>query len=83
MSGGAHLPPLNAWQCVLALLASPGLNVLMVTPRHAAVGVTMVRELSGISGDLVHDAHMCFLSPTRGGHRSGWHILTLTAQQPH
>lgn len=79
MSGGAHLPPLNAWQCVLALLASPGLNVLVVTPRHAAVGVAMVHKLSGISGDLVHEAHTSFRSPTRGGHGSGWNILTLTA----
>lgn len=52
-----------------ALLASPGLDVLVATPRHAAVGYAMVREFPDICGNLVHDAHTAILMREHGVRR--------------
>jgi predicted nucleic acid-binding protein len=47
-----------AWQFVTALLASPGLAVLVPTPRHADVASELIAELPHLAGNLFHDK--CF-----------------------
>jgi predicted nucleic acid-binding protein len=52
--------PWNAEQAmafVSALLASPGLGVLIATERHADVAAQVVGDLPWLAGNLIHDAH--------------------------
>ena len=51
-----------AWQFVTALLASPGLAVLVPTPRHADVASELIVELPHLAGNLFHDAHTAILT---------------------
>jgi len=44
-----------AWQFVTALLASPGLAVLVPTHRHADVASELIMELPHLAGNLFHD----------------------------
>jgi hypothetical protein len=55
-----------AWSFVSALLASPGLEVLVATPRHAAVAEQVLAELPDLSGNLLHDAHTAILLREHG-----------------
>jgi toxin-antitoxin system PIN domain toxin len=48
-----------------SLLASPSLVLLSETPRHAAVMEAVVRR-SGVSGNLLHDAHIAALCLEHG-----------------
>ena len=48
-----------------AVLDSPSLVLLSETVRHAEVMATLVRE-SGVSGNLVHDAHIAALCLEHG-----------------
>jgi toxin-antitoxin system PIN domain toxin len=48
-----------------AVLASPSLVLLSETPRHAEVMDAVVRE-SGVTGNLVHDAHIAALCIEHG-----------------
>ncbi len=48
-----------------AVLDSPSLILLSETPRHADVMDAVVRE-SGVSGNLVHDAHIAALCLEHG-----------------
>jgi predicted nucleic acid-binding protein len=50
-----------AWNFVTALLASPGLAVLVPTERHAAVAEEVILELPDLAGNLLHDAHTVVL----------------------
>jgi toxin-antitoxin system PIN domain toxin len=54
------------WDLVDALLASPGLRVLVETPGHAEVSRTVVAETSGLTGNLAHDAHTAVLMREHG-----------------
>ena len=56
----------GAWQFVSALLASPGLAVLVQTQRHAAVAEEVIRELPRLSGNLLHDTHTAILMREHG-----------------
>ena len=56
----------TAWTFVSRLLASPGLEVLSATPRHAAVAGETVAELPHLSGNLLHDAHTAILMREHG-----------------
>lgn len=56
----------EAWQFVRALLASPGLDVLVATQRHAAVAAEVLSELPFIGGNLLHDAHTAILMREHG-----------------
>lgn len=61
--------PWNARQAMAflsALLASPGLGVLVATERHADVAAQVVDELPWLAGNLVHDAHTAILMREHG-----------------
>ena len=56
----------DAWGFVAALLASPGLEILVPTSRHADVARKVFEELSFLGGNLVHDAHVAILMREHG-----------------
>jgi toxin-antitoxin system PIN domain toxin len=56
----------GSWGFIQALLASPGFDVLVATPRHAAVAAEVLREMPDLSGRLVHDAHIAILMREHG-----------------
>jgi uncharacterized protein len=58
-----------AWRFVSALLASPGLGVLVPTLRHADVADEVISELPHIAGNLLHDAHTAILMREHGVRR--------------
>src|SRR5437763_12045602 len=55
-----------AWKFVVALLASPGLGVLVATLRHADVAGEVIAEMPELAGNLVHDAHTAILMREHG-----------------
>jgi uncharacterized protein len=55
-----------AWEFVTALLASPGLSVLVATQRHADVASEVFAELPHLAGNLLHDAHTAVLMREHG-----------------
>jgi toxin-antitoxin system PIN domain toxin len=55
-----------AWQFVVALLASPGLGVLVATMRHADVAAGVIAEMPELGGNLVYDAHTAILMREHG-----------------
>ena len=55
-----------AWDFVTALLASPGLGVLVPTQRHADVAGQVIAELSHLAGNLLHDANTAILMREHG-----------------
>ncbi len=55
-----------AWDFVAALLASPGLGVLVATPRHAEVAAEVIAELPHLAGNLLHDTHTAVLMREHG-----------------
>lgn len=55
-----------AWKFVTALLASPGLSVLVATQRHADVATEVFVELPHLAGNLLHDAHTAILMREHG-----------------
>jgi len=50
-----------AWEFVTALLASPGVGVLIATQRHADVAREVISELPHLAGNLIDDAHTAIL----------------------
>lgn len=56
----------NAWEFIAALLASPGLDVLVPTERHADVAAQVLTELPHLSGNILHDAHTAILMREHG-----------------
>ncbi len=56
----------QAWTFVEALLASPGLGLLVETDRHAVVAAQVVREVPQLLGNLLHDAHTAILMKEHG-----------------
>jgi uncharacterized protein len=56
----------GAWSFVDALLASPGVGLLVATDRHAAVARTVWREVPDARGNLIHDAHTAVLMREHG-----------------
>jgi uncharacterized protein len=55
-----------AWDFVVALLASPGLSVLIPTQRHSDVATQVIMELPHLAGNLLHDAHTAILMREHG-----------------
>ena len=55
-----------AWEFVTALLASPGIGVLVATQRHADVAGEVLSELPHLAGNLIHDAHTAILMREHG-----------------
>jgi len=54
---------------VAALLASPGLDVLVQTDRHQAVAERVFAEVQDLGGNLMHDAHTAVLMREHGVRR--------------
>lgn len=57
---------LEACKFVTALLASPGLSILVETHRHADVAALVLSELPQLAGNLLHDAHTAILMREHG-----------------
>jgi toxin-antitoxin system PIN domain toxin len=55
-----------AWEFVTALLAAPGLGVLVPTLRHADVATEVIAELPDIAGNFLHDTHTAVLMREHG-----------------
>jgi uncharacterized protein len=55
-----------AWKFVTALLASPGLSILVPTERHADVARDVIAELPFLAGRIFHDAHTAILMREHG-----------------
>ena len=57
---------LPAWKFITALLASPGLSILVPTERHADVAGEVLAELPHLAGNIMHDAHTAILMREHG-----------------
>lgn len=55
-----------AWDFAAALLASPGLGMLVQTQRHVDVAGQVLAELPHLSGNLMHDVHTAILMREHG-----------------
>jgi len=55
-----------SWRMAEALLASPGLRVLVETSRHGAVAAQVLAEVPGLRGNLVYDARTAVLMREHG-----------------
>ena len=51
---------------ILSLLNSPGFQMLVATPRHAAVLAKTLRELPDLRGSVMHDLHTAVLMREHG-----------------
>jgi toxin-antitoxin system PIN domain toxin len=56
----------EAWRFITALLASPGLGILVPTPRHADVAALVFGKIPHLAGNLLHDAHTAILMREHG-----------------
>ena len=56
----------HAWRFVSALLASPGLGVLVATPRHPNVAAAVFEEVPHLAGNVLRDAHTAVLMREHG-----------------
>ena len=56
----------EAWGYLEALLASPGFELLVATPRHAAVLSQTLSELPKLRGNVLHDVHTAVLMREHG-----------------
>lgn len=55
------LAPAEAWRFVAVLLASPSLDLLVESERHASALAELVVEVPQLTGNLLHDAHIAAL----------------------
>lgn len=56
----------TAWDFIAALLASPGLAVLVPTQRHTEIAAQVIAEIPHLAGNLFHDAHTAVLMREHG-----------------
>jgi len=56
----------QAWSFVEAVLASPSLDLLIPTERHADVAAGVVRDIPHLRGNLMHDAQTAILMREHG-----------------
>src|SRR5262245_60264416 len=56
----------EAWSFVQAILASPGLGILVPTERHPMVAEQVLGETPHLAGNLLHDAHTAIIMRERG-----------------
>ena len=56
----------QAWTFIDRLLASPSSNVLSEGERHAEIVAEMIRDVPGLTGNLLHDAHTAALMREHG-----------------
>ena len=58
--------PKEAQRYLSDLLGSPGFDLLISTPRHAAVLAQVMSELPDLRGNLMHDLHTAVLMREHG-----------------
>lgn len=58
--------PNEAHRFLADLLASPGFDLLIATPRHTAVLAQTISELPQLRGNLMHDLHTAVLMREHG-----------------
>ena len=56
----------ESWSFLDALFASPSLRVLVETEQHRHVAAEVLREVPGLTGNLVFDAHTAILMRENG-----------------
>jgi toxin-antitoxin system PIN domain toxin len=56
----------SAWSFVAAVLASPGLGLLVPGDRHSQVAARVLEELPRLAGNILHDAHTAILMREHG-----------------
>jgi len=56
----------DAWGFIRAVLAAPGLQILVETDRHAAIAQEVHNESPNIRGNLVFDMHTAILMKEHG-----------------
>ncbi len=56
----------DAGRLLSTVLASPGFELLVATPRHAAVLEQTLSELSDLRGNVMHDLHTAVLMREHG-----------------
>lgn len=56
----------KAWSFVDAMLGSVALSLLVETDRHPAIVAQVLREVSQLGGNLMHDAHTAVLMREHG-----------------
>jgi toxin-antitoxin system PIN domain toxin len=56
----------EAWRFVIALIASPGLDLLVPTQRHSEIAGQVFAETPHLKGNLLHDAHTAILMREHG-----------------
>jgi len=59
----------RAWRFIEALLAAPGLVMLIETDRHAEIIAALLSEFAHLSGNLWHDVHTAALMREHGVRR--------------
>lgn len=59
----------QAWSFITAVLASPGLALLLPTERHAAIAREVLRDTPAVRGNLMHDAQTAVLMREHGVER--------------
>lgn len=59
----------EAWAYVEGLLASPGLDMLVASERHATVAAEVLREMPHLAGSIFHDTHTAVLMKEHGVRR--------------
>jgi toxin-antitoxin system PIN domain toxin len=59
----------QAWSFVEALLASPGLEILVETDRHTEVAEQVLKETPHLAGNILHDTHTATLMREHGVRR--------------
>jgi len=59
----------EAWHFVIALIASPGLDFLVPSERHAEVAALLISEHPHLSGNILHDTHTAILMREHGIHQ--------------
>lgn len=58
--------PDDAWRLIAELLTSPAFDLLVATPRHAAVLARTLEELPELCGNVMHDVHTAVLMREHG-----------------
>jgi toxin-antitoxin system PIN domain toxin len=56
----------KAWTFIEAVLAAPGVSVLVETERHSQVAEEVLHDTPHLSGNLLHDTHTAVLMREHG-----------------
>lgn len=56
----------EAWAILEAFFASPGLELLIPTDRHAAVAAEVLQQVPSLAGNVIHDFHTAVLMREHG-----------------